>query len=168
MKPIRNIFCALAIFIASSSLSLAQDSIVIVTAQAQGLNLVSAGDLPDSGTFWLVMSNGVLSPYPCPPQDTSLPVFQITDGQFLVDATGGQVATDGGQSVADAVAALADDVANLINQIQGTTPSRNLSRGGAHPLDEGPPDPGGGDDGTNTYTPSIPAYYTPTTNDLWL
>ena len=34
--------------------------------------------------------------------------------------------------------------------------------------DSGPPNPGGGDDGTNTYSPNIPAYFTPTTNDLWL
>jgi hypothetical protein len=169
MKLIRNVFGLLMLigFISSSNLLHAQDSIIIVTAQSQGLNLVSPADLPDSGTFWMVTSNDVFSPNPCPPQDTSLPVFQITDGQFLVDATGGQVTTEDGQSVKDAVAALADDVQNLISQIQGTTPSRNLSRGGAHAMDDIDPNDSG-DGGTNTYTPNVPAYYTPTTNDLWL
>jgi hypothetical protein len=41
--------------------------------------------------------------------------------------------------------------------------------GGMRAMDvSGPPNPGGADDGTNAYSPNIPAYFTPTTNDLWL
>lgn len=169
MKKPQSI-CAGIIFILALNLGLlAQDSIVVITAQGNGLNLLSPSDFPDSGTFWEVLSNDVLCPYPCPPQDANLPVFQITDSEFLVDASGGLVTTDPDESVDDALAAMANDVQNLISQVQGATQSRNLSRGGAHPMDDPDPlDPDGGDGGTNTYTPSVPPSYTPTTNDLWL
>jgi hypothetical protein len=170
MKLTENIFCALLILVLSSSLLLAQDSIVVITAQGNGLNLVSPADFPESGgTFWMVNSNGVNAPWPCPPQDASLPVFGVTDSQFLVDATGGQVTTDPDQSVADALAGLADDVQNLISQIQGTVPSRNLSRGGAHAMDlPGPGDGGDGGDTNGDYTPPGVPEITFTTNQLWL
>src|ERR1035437_9891944 len=71
------------------------DSIVQLTAEAQGLALVSPVDFPKYGTYWLVMPGiGGMAPLPCPPDDPSLPVYQIADGQFLVDETGGQVAVN--------------------------------------------------------------------------
>ena len=102
------------------------DSIVQLTAQSQGLNLVSPDDLPEYGTFWMVTTDGLTAPMPCPPQDPSLPVYAITNGQFIVDATDGKVTTEGQQSVADAVAALAGDVEDLINQVQ-TPPSQPMT-----------------------------------------
>jgi hypothetical protein len=166
-----QIICAIIVLSLGFVFTLpAQDSIVIVTAEGQGLNLVSSSDLPDSGTFWLVSSNGVTAPLPCPPPDASLPVFQITGSEFLVDATGGLVATEPDQSVEDAMAAMANDLQNLINKIQGVTPSRNLSRGGAHAMDDPDPnDPDNGDGDTNDYNPSdFAASLHFTTNQLWL
>ena len=109
----------------------APDSIVQVTAESQGLSLIAPSDLPEMGTFWMVDSNGVLSPNPCPPPAAaSLPVYDLTgDGStFLVDATGGQVATDGQQSVQDALAALSDAVNNLISQVQTALAPRTMAR----------------------------------------
>lgn len=96
------------------------DSIVQITAESQGLELVAPEDWPRNGTFWLVMlGGGIMAPLPCPPQDTSLPVYQIADGQFLVDATGGQVLLNAAHStVASALEAQADAVVNLIGRIQ--------------------------------------------------
>jgi len=139
MTPIRNFLPLLLVLgglVALSNLLHAQntttpDSIVQLTAEAQGLSLVSPIDLPEMGTFWMVDSNGFLSPNPClPPDAASLPIYDLTgDGStFLVDATGGQVATEGQQSVQDALAALADSVGNLINQVQTARAPRTLAR----------------------------------------
>jgi hypothetical protein len=123
----------------------APDSIVQLTAQSEGLSLVAAADLPEEGTFWLVLTNGIV-PDPAPLFDLSLPVYQIASGQYLVDATDGQVDTEGEQTVAEAVAALAGEVTNLINQIQNPPVSQTATRGrmmtmddegGLMPMDEG-------------------------------
>jgi hypothetical protein len=112
----------------------APDSIVQLAAQSEGLSLVSAADVPEEGTFWLVMSNGIV-PDPAPLFDPSLPIYAITtNGQYLVDATDGQVALDTGQTVEDALADLAADVTNLIGQIQNPPVSRSLTM---HAMDEG-------------------------------
>jgi hypothetical protein len=135
MKTFRKILGGLFIlggFIALINLlhaqdSAAPDSIVQVTAESQGLSLVSPGDLPENGTFWLVDSNGVLSPDPClPPEAANLPIYGLADGVFLVDGTCGQVATDPGQvaalgmsaAVSEALAAQATNIVNIINQVQ--------------------------------------------------
>lgn len=144
MKSIRNIFSVLFIlggFIALLSLLHAQetgllgsfnevatplqpaqaDSIVQLTAEAHGLTQVAREDLPRSGTFWLVMPNG-MAPLPCPPNDTSFPVYQIAEGQFLVDATGGTVAPNrrlaANSMVNSALEAQASAVVNLIERVQ--------------------------------------------------
>jgi hypothetical protein len=68
----------------------AADTVVRVTAEARGLAEISPAQLPRTGTFWLVQPSGnSLAPLPCPPTDLSLPVFQIANGQFLVDASHG-------------------------------------------------------------------------------
>jgi hypothetical protein len=52
---------------------------------------------------------------------------------------------------------------------RGVDYAATASGGGLRVMDDsGPPNPGGGEDGTNTYSPNIPEYFTPTTNDLWL
>ena len=98
------------------------DSIVQLTAESQGLELVSPAALPRSGTYWLVQAgSGSMAPLPGPPQNANLPVYQIADGQFLVDATGGQVSLSSkvaGSTVASALEKQADAVVNLISRIQ--------------------------------------------------
>ncbi len=107
----------------------------------------------------MVDSNGVLSPYPCqPPNATNLPIYGIADGEFLVDATGGQVATDG-QSVQDALASLADSVGNLINQVQASLTAQPQTRLAGRSMMMSMDDLSGGD--------LAPAYSFPT-NSLWL
>ena len=102
----------------------ASDSIVQITAEAQGL-LGGPADVPPCGTFWEVTPDGNLSPLPCPAFDQTLPVYQIADNEFLVDATGGQISTvsvDGEAMSADtALTNLATVVVNLINQVQTAT-----------------------------------------------
>ena len=115
--------------------STASDSIVQLTAESQGLQQVAAADLPVCGTFWLVMPGGVAAPFPCPPQDPSQAVYQIADGQFLVDSTGGQVAinrrwlsaqADSTTSMATALASEAEAVVALIDRIQTATENEQL------------------------------------------
>ena len=96
------------------------DSIVQVTAEAQGLELAAPEDLANGGTFWLMTSNGMTAPSPCPPGNLSeFPVYQMADGIFLVDETSGQAMTNEENSTIEvALAAQADAVTALINQIQ--------------------------------------------------
>src|SRR5664280_672581 len=141
------------------------DSIVQLTAEAQGLALVAPADLPKYGTYWLVMPGiGGMAPLPCPPDDPSLPVYQIADGQFLVDATGGQVAVNPrrfglqatSSTVASALAAEADAVVNLISQVQAAQFNRELAA--VMGFDEELDSPG-------TFSPMLAVY---DTNALWL
>ncbi|MGH7988921.1 MAG: hypothetical protein ACREDS_01815 [Limisphaerales bacterium] len=52
------------------------DSVVQLVAQSAGLSAVSPMDVPEEGTFWLVMSNGIV-PEPAPLFDPGLPIFAI-------------------------------------------------------------------------------------------
>lgn len=101
------------------------DSIVQVTAEAQGLERVAFEKLPRTGTFWVATTapgGGLTAPLPCAPKDASLPVYAISDGIFLVDATGGQVPAKTGRQakvkITDALEAQAGAVVNLISQVQ--------------------------------------------------
>ena len=113
------------------------DSYVQVAAESQGLALVAPADLPRGGTFWWVTPEGITAPFPCPPQDLSVPIYQITDSQFLVDETGGQVtvnprrlglqAQTSAATIAAAVVTQADAVVNFINQIQDAQFTREVA-----------------------------------------
>jgi len=102
------------------------DSIVQITAEAQGLDLIPPDDQPRNGTFWYVMGSGVAVPFPCPPKDISMPVYGIVKGQFLVDATGGTVAYNPrrfrsqvvGDAMKLAVEAQANSVVDLITRVR--------------------------------------------------
>jgi hypothetical protein len=104
------------------------DSVVRLTAEAQGLSAISYDNLPRSGTFWEVMPNGVMAPLPCPPLDSSLPIYNITGNSFLVDATGGQVSINARRlgmqtqlsesaAITAAMESLATSVVNLIDMV---------------------------------------------------
>ena len=77
-------------------------------------------DLPRSGTFWLVCSNGLKIPMPCPPTDPTTPVYalDLVDNIYLVDGTKGQVAVNHGQTAEATVTAQANGVVDLISQVQ--------------------------------------------------
>lgn len=112
------------------------DSIVQLTAEAQGLELLPPEEVPPFGTFWLVTPGGfgcLLAPLPTRP-DATLPTYPIVDGIYLVDGTGGQALPDtlpAERRTTDlinaALEAQATAVVNLISQIQGAQMSRALS-----------------------------------------
>ena len=80
------------------------------------------------------MATGSAVPMPFPPTDSSAPIYQIADGQFLVDETDGQVAVNlrrlgatspvPGGSLADAVSNQATALVNLIGQLQAKAASQ--------------------------------------------
>jgi hypothetical protein len=124
----------------------APDSIVIITAEAQGLQTVAYQDLPLFGTYWEVMPVG-MAPLPCPPSDPTLPIYAITDNIFLVDATYGQVVVNprrtammsSSSAVTFTLEALATSVVDLINQVQEAELNRESNAlftldGGNRPL----------------------------------
>ena len=140
------------------------DSIVQITAEAQGLPQVAPDALPPFGTFWWAMpGGGGAAPMPCPPADSSVPIYQITDGQFLVDQTAGQVLTGSrataqqprSEQVATALEAQATTLVNLITQILSTAANQSL-RTLARAMNLDVPTPGdgsgGGDGGWGPFT----------------
>jgi hypothetical protein len=140
------------------------DTVVQVAADSQGLPLVLPEQVPASGTFWWVMPGGMAIPTPCPPQDLSGAIYQIADGQFLVDETGGQIVVNQrrlglqvqvtSSLVALAAVSQADALVNLITQVQTTTENQaSQTRLLASSMDvSGPPTPGdgSGSGGTNS------------------
>jgi len=144
----------------------APDSIVAVTAANQGLSQVAREDLPLTGTFWLITSNGYSLPMPCAPLDQTLPIYAVSDTVFIADGTGGLVALNlhraGYDTVAGVLAAQANDVVALVNQIATTQMLRPIMRamGMDTPMDE---ETSGGSGFNNGL-----AGYTWDTNQLWL
>lgn len=144
------------------------DSIVQATAESQGLPLTARVDLPLTGTYWLITSNGYSLPMPCAPLDQSLPIYALSDDVFLIDGTGGLAAVNrhraGYDTVAGILAVQANAVVDLVNQTEANQ-IRSLMRsmGMDFPL---PGDDGFGG-GTNGYGASYAAQIF-TTNDLWL
>ncbi len=162
--------------VATTVQSASADSIVSVVAEAQGLPLLSPDHVPFCGTFWIVLpgSVGAIAPFPCPPLDPSVPVYQIADGQFLVDETGGQVPVMTrrvglqAHTVASVLVAEADAVANLIAQVQ-TTAANQQARMMARAMGMDVPSPGDGSgDGGDGSSPMFSSSYTIDTNGLWL
>ena len=148
------------------------DTIVSLTAEAQGLQLVPPDQLPRYGTFWVMPpgNNFMPLPYPCPPPDSSWPVWAIADGVFLVDGTVGSQPTLNATLAAhlgvratpeEALALQANAVVNLINMVQGTAAVQQMRAMG---MDV----PGFGDtgDGTPMGSPApVPIDYG---TNLWL
>ena len=157
------------------TLTPAPDSIVQITAEAMGLEAVALEDLPRGGTYWWVTSSGAAAPLPFPPMDRVVPIYAITDNQFLVDDTGGQVAvralrwnvtqSRSSSQTVSAVDRLGNAVADLIEQIQQTQFERTMMMS----LGLDVPSPGeGGGGGTNGGDYGNYSTYTIDTNLLWL
>ena len=159
------------------------DSIVSVVADQQGLQLLTPDQVPFFGTFWLVepsaTGSGVTAPYPCPPFGLPLPTYQIADGQYLVDDTGGgkatvnttragRLAVANNTSAADAVVAQASALADFITQIQTATANQQArATMRAMGMDVPSPGDGGGGDGGD-YSPMFSGGTPIDTNGLWL
>ena len=144
------------------------DSIVQITAEAQGLPRMLPADWPRTGTYWLVMPGGGMAPMPCPPYDLTLPVFQIADGQFLIDGTGGQVFVNARQAATMTAEEVLDSQANALVDFIGWIQDTQLRRDVAASTGMDFPFPGeGGGGGTNYFDSGYSAQVF-TTNDLWL
>ena len=142
------------------------DSIVQITAEAQGLPQVDPSALPPFGTFWWAMpGGGGAAPMPCPPADPTAPIYQITDGQFLVDQTAGQVLTGSraaarqtrSEQVASALEAQATSLVTLISQVLTITANQSLrtlarAMNIAVPIPGDDPDGGGWGPFTNNFS----------------
>ncbi len=152
------------------------DSIVQITAEAQGLAQVSPADLPRSGTFWVILpgygGNVTALPYPCMPgAPAGLPVYDITGNIFLVDDTGGQVLAGGSSTgaqasramIASALESQASTVVNLIAWIQGAAASQQMQA-----MDMPVPGGSGGTNGDGGFYSDSFQPQVFTTNDLWL
>ena len=143
------------------------DTIVSLVAGEKGLPLADPLDFIDGGTFWLMTPDGLSAPMPCPPRDPAQTVFQISSGQFVVDATGGQVTTNGepATTIEAALAVQADAMVKLVDWLQGLEEVKSmklLARAMGMDLpDFG--DEGGGGEYTNNFTPFVID-----TNQLWL
>ena len=152
------------------------DSIVQVAADAQGLQQVALADLPRGGTFWYVTPGGIAAPFPCPPPDENAIIYAITDTQFLVDQTGGQVTVNThrlgmqnttASTVDAALSAQADAVVNLIVKIQTEDEYQQMrSMARAFGMDVPTPGDGGSYGDTNSFGYFF--NYTFDTNQLWL
>jgi hypothetical protein len=174
MKSIWSIIIGLGLFALLGNLhaqTTSTDSIVQLTAEAQGLELIAPEALPPSGTFWVVSSNGFTAPYPCLPGDSILPVYSIVDGIYLVDDSGGLVNPNirlsplqpRATSIESALEILAGSVVNLISQVQETELVGTMARA----LGMAPPgfdEEGEGGEYTNSYSSS----FSIDTNLLWL
>jgi hypothetical protein len=113
------------------------------------------------------MPGGVIFPMPFLPQDASGPIYQITDNQFIVDNTGGELAVparprrfgmqiQSTSDIASALAAQADGLVSFINQIQDAQFNREFAA--AFGLDDPMDSSGGGSFMAPLYD----------TNGLWL
>ena len=146
------------------------DSIVQIVADSQGLVQLAPADLPiiGGGTFWWVMPGGDAVPAPCLPLDLSGAVYQIADGQYLVDETGGQVGVNTrrfglqaqatSSTVASEVASQADAVVNLITQVQ-TAASNQQARATMQAMGMDVPSPGDDGNYAHYWTTNAPCYF---------
>jgi hypothetical protein len=186
----RNVIFAAIILYLLASLGMAQsplpDSIVQITAEARGLELLAPSDVPPSGTFWQVSPDaggGVIPPpLPCPPVNLALPIFKIANGQYLIDGTVGQAPAGISHASRMSTSVMtssdletqASAVANLISQIQDTaTPQATVAAGSAtmSSMDSSsPPSPPGSGGDTNSSGYGVPAIGAVpiNTNLLWL
>lgn len=101
------------------------DSVVQATADEAGLTPVSSASLPDSGTFWIMTNspddNLMALPFPFLPSSLSdLPIYAVTNNEFIVDDTGGQLApaSAGRMSTAQATAIAQTQAATMAVLIQ--------------------------------------------------
>ena len=136
------------------------DSIVRIAAEAEGLSQVDPASLPFfASCWWTVSPGGAPVPMPCPPQDLSVPIYQIVDGIYLVDETGGAVSVSVPRtspmravttaSITSAVESQGSAIASLIEQVQATAAAQQ-NRLLARAMGINVPMPGEGG-GTNSY-----------------
>ena len=141
------------------------DSVVAVVAEAAGLSLISPDELPWYGTFWEVQNTVpcIRAPLPYPPLDPILSVYAIADGQFLVDASSGQMLVSQRKLAAagytvlvqQQVKELADFIASLQSSQAVQTANLTVS---TLDSDDPPPLPGEGGGMESPVTNAPPVY----------
>ena len=130
-------------------------------ADEMGLQLVPPDQVPRNGTFWTFIpgsGNGLTPPFPCL-ISSNLPVYAITDGQFLVDGTSTVQPTSttmrsglmaSSTSAAQTITTQANSLINLINWQQGIQEEQELrmmAEAAGMDLPSLPGDGGGSGDG---------------------
>ncbi|HEX7652130.1 MAG TPA: hypothetical protein VF607_01410, partial [Verrucomicrobiae bacterium] len=124
------------------------DSIVQITVEAEGLTAVDPATLPlFAACWWTVYPDSGPVPMPIAPADLTVPIYEIGDGIYLVDETGGTVSlgsaqANNTQAVAAFVGKQGNQIADLIEEVQNTEFVRMTAM--AFGMDV--PSPGGGDD----------------------
>jgi pimeloyl-ACP methyl ester carboxylesterase len=155
------------------------DSIVQITAEAEGLTRVDPATLtPFASCWWTVFPNSGPVPMPCPPQDLSVPIYEMANGIYLVDETGGSISvsvpqrTTSKQATLQSATVAAVDrqgnaIANLIEQVQATQTVQPMAR--AMSLSANSLTPGDGGSSSNAYTANDASYVQPDYGtNLWL
>lgn len=174
LGKISPVICVLCLLIAARSVGQTEYfgsgvSIVSAAAESQGLQLVQPGETLPFGTYWTVMPDcgGFAVPLPGPPLDTGLPIFAITDTQFLVDGTYGSQQTFTPQ----AAEAVSNAVVNLISQVQATDANQQLRMmiPGRFTAQSAPMPPDDTNGSPSSFTPSfyIPSYSWTSTYDKY-
>lgn len=155
------------------------DSIVQITAEARGLQLLSPDEVAASGTFWWILPGGTALPSPFAPPTLNVPIYQLANGKFLVDETGGQVpgvatenlsnlqSADVANTAMSDLEAEATTVVNLINQAQTTAAQPQVQA-----MDMGVPSIPS-NDGTNSNSPdgvtnNFPGFIVNYGTNLWI
>ena len=114
------------------------DTVVQIAAESQGLAQIAPADLPFGGTYFWAQPDGGIFPMPFLPQDAG-PIYQITDNQFLVDNSSGELAVparprrfgmqaQSSSTIASMLAAQADALVGFINQSRRAVQPRICSR----------------------------------------
>ena len=149
------------------------DTIVNAVADELGLTLVFPDQLPRGATYWWVLPGGSAVPTPCPPMEGNAPIYQIADGQYLADQTGGQLvlnpnrfAMQSSAAIAAAVQTQAQGLIDLVNSIQENEVVQGL-RIMAQAMGIDLPGGGGGGDGSGFGT-VLNASIQIDPNGLWL
>ncbi|HEX9048485.1 MAG TPA: hypothetical protein VF988_15765, partial [Verrucomicrobiae bacterium] len=181
MKKLGMVITAGIIFLAKllNAQSVAPDSIVQITAEAQGFLPVTPDQIPPFGTYWIVTPGGMngvsAAPLPCPPVDPTLPIYQVAEGQYIVDGTAGQVLPSGvtlDTATASSLlslqsAAVSDLIANIQQNQTASQLNASLSMNTMTASATAVPSPG--DAGSGTYTPDASALIQPDYGtNLWI
>lgn len=87
MKTIKGIIWATFLFVGVTAIAIAG----VPPSDTAGLQSVPSDQVPPFGTFWVLDTNGITAPLPCPPAGMSdAPIYDLGDGQFLVDERNGE------------------------------------------------------------------------------
>jgi hypothetical protein len=96
----------------------------------QGIDPTPPNQVPKWGTFWMTMPDGrFMAPLPCPPTDTTLPIYSLGNDQFIV-----------GPSDSSAIAARMDTMSLASQSLFPPLPGDGVGDGGTPLMQTNAPD----------------------------